>query len=273
MVAGGKKVGCSSNDQSTEKTLEGKTSEPVEQTTAFAAEATLTIMQALKLQFNSLSTRAGNQEKVDQQSANHATNEEKDEGANDQGSNRDGERRRRRLRRIHRPPPRLGGQPTRRLPRHPAPFGRATPSLFKPMRIEADLYFTEGNKTASRDDEYRHVRTKKDALDLFDTALRMFAAVGDAHEPPVGYLRCFKAKKLLTGDQVAERLIYYFRVFDPAEHECSANVVDGLLAALEDKRLESKDKTAREKPERERLGAEAKNKNDKGDKGMGKGNE
>eukprot|EP00873_Tetraselmis_striata_P028342 jgi/Tetstr1/448606/TSEL_035855.t1 len=148
--------------------------------------------------------------------------------------------------------------------------------------------------------------TEKDALDVLDTALQMFAAVGDAHEAQVGYLRRFKAKKSLTGDEhrVAERLIYYFRVFDPAEHECSANVVDGLLAALEDKRLEvclaaatnaqaaaqfkkkeraedpgtaasrkSKDKTAREKCERERLGAEAKNKNDKGDKGMGKGNE
>eukprot|EP00873_Tetraselmis_striata_P019837 jgi/Tetstr1/440101/TSEL_028459.t1 len=52
------------------------------------------------------------------------------------------------------------------------------------------------------------------------------------------YLRRFKAKKALTPEeQVAERLIYS-RVFDTAEHERSANVVDGLLAALDDKRLE-----------------------------------
>eukprot|EP00873_Tetraselmis_striata_P017130 jgi/Tetstr1/437394/TSEL_026077.t1 len=73
---------------------------------------------------------------------------------------------------------------------------------------------------------------------------------------------------------VAERLIYS-RVFNPAEHECFPNVVvDGLLAALEDKRLENKDKAAREKrDERERREAEAKNKNDKGDKSKGLVNE
>eukprot|EP00873_Tetraselmis_striata_P023460 jgi/Tetstr1/443724/TSEL_031714.t1 len=81
-------------------------------------------------------------------------------------------------------------------------------------------------------------RTKKEALDLLDTALRTFAAVGDAPEARVTYLRRFKARKALTSDeeQGAERLIYS-RVFDPAEHERSANVVDGLLAALEDKHL------------------------------------
>eukprot|EP00873_Tetraselmis_striata_P011587 jgi/Tetstr1/431851/TSEL_021342.t1 len=48
----------------------------------------------------------------------------------------------------------------------------------------------------------------------------------------------FKAKKALTGEeQVAEHLIYS-RVFDPAEHEHSANIIDGMLAALEEKRLE-----------------------------------
>eukprot|EP00873_Tetraselmis_striata_P020147 jgi/Tetstr1/440411/TSEL_028745.t1 len=100
--------------------------------------------------------------------------------------------------------------------------------------------------------------------DLLDAALRTFAAVGDAHEAwRVTYLRRFKAKKALTSEQqVAEQLIYS-PIFDPAEHERSANVVDGLLAAL-DKRLEIKDKTAREKRERERREAEAKNKNDMG---------
>eukprot|EP00873_Tetraselmis_striata_P010959 jgi/Tetstr1/431223/TSEL_020935.t1 len=44
-------------------------------------------------------------------------------------------------------------------------------------------------------------------------------------------------RPLTPEEQVAERLIYS-RVFDTAEHERAANVVDGLLAALEDKRLE-----------------------------------
>eukprot|EP00873_Tetraselmis_striata_P007246 jgi/Tetstr1/427510/TSEL_017636.t1 len=78
-----------------------------------------------------------------------------------------------------------------------------------------------------------------DALDLLDTAHRTLEAVGDADdEAKLTYLRRFKAKKAPTpAEQVAERLIYS-RVFDTAEHERSANVVDGLLAALEDKRLE-----------------------------------
>eukprot|EP00873_Tetraselmis_striata_P029107 jgi/Tetstr1/449371/TSEL_003882.t1 len=81
--------------------------------------------------------------------------------------------------------------------------------------------------------------TENDALNLLDTALRTFAAVGDAHEARVIYLRCFEAKEAVTGEeQVAERLIYSFEILDPAEHEHSANVVTGLLAAREDKRLE-----------------------------------
>eukprot|EP00873_Tetraselmis_striata_P036653 jgi/Tetstr1/456917/TSEL_043587.t1 len=118
-------------------------------------------------------------------------------------------------------------------------------SLFKPRRDEADLSITEANKPASRD-EYRHVMS-------------------------YGLFR--EAKKALTGEeQVAERLIYS-HVFDPAEHERCANVIGGLLSALEDKRLEIKDNTAREKRERERREAEANNKNDKGDKGKRKANE
>eukprot|EP00873_Tetraselmis_striata_P006696 jgi/Tetstr1/426960/TSEL_017173.t1 len=81
-------------------------------------------------------------------------------------------------------------------------------------------------------------RHRVDALDLLDAAHRTLEAVGDADEVRLTYLRRFKAKKALTPEeQVAERLIYS-RVSDTAEHERSANVVDGLLAALEDKRLE-----------------------------------
>eukprot|EP00873_Tetraselmis_striata_P038227 jgi/Tetstr1/458491/TSEL_044897.t1 len=182
---------------------------------------------------------------------------------------------------------------------------------------EADRYLTEANKTASRD-EYRHLlcygvyraaanaadktalvtlrapdtptQDRVDALDLLDAAHRTLEAVGDADEARLTYLRRFKAKKALTPEeQVAKRLIYS-RVFDTAEHERSANVVDGLMAALEDKRLEvglaaaakahasatfkrpaaerdtdrdkarkEKDKAARERREQQRREADAKN--------------
>eukprot|EP00873_Tetraselmis_striata_P034789 jgi/Tetstr1/455053/TSEL_041909.t1 len=77
-----------------------------------------------------------------------------------------------------------------------------------------------------------------DALDLLDAAHCTLEVVGDADEVRLTYLRRFKAKKVLTPEeQIAERLIYS-RIFDTGEHERSANVVDGLLVALEDKRLE-----------------------------------
>eukprot|EP00873_Tetraselmis_striata_P034155 jgi/Tetstr1/454419/TSEL_041320.t1 len=135
-----------------------------------------------------------------------------------------------------------------------------------------------------------------DALDLLDAAHRTLEAVGDADEARLTYLRRFKAKKALTPEeQVTERLIYS-RVFDAAEHERSANVADGLLAALEDKRLEvglaaaakahalvafkrqaterdtyrrdkarkEKDKAARERREQQRREADAKNRDKNG---------
>eukprot|EP00873_Tetraselmis_striata_P040043 jgi/Tetstr1/460307/TSEL_005607.t1 len=149
-------------------------------------------------------------------------------------------------------------------PPPPPPSGATRPSLWRPRNDEADRYLTEANTIASRD-EYRHLmcygvyraaanaaaktalatlrapdtptQDRVDALDLLDAAHRTLEAVGDADEARLTYLRRFKAKKALTPEeQVAERLIYS-RVFDTAEHERSANVVDGLLAALEDKRL------------------------------------
>eukprot|EP00873_Tetraselmis_striata_P005019 jgi/Tetstr1/425283/TSEL_015735.t1 len=59
-MAGGKKADGSSNDQLTEKSPD-KMPEPVEQTTA---EATLTILQTLKMQFDSLSTRLEKHEEI-----------------------------------------------------------------------------------------------------------------------------------------------------------------------------------------------------------------
>eukprot|EP00873_Tetraselmis_striata_P034417 jgi/Tetstr1/454681/TSEL_041570.t1 len=108
------------------------------------------------------------------------------------------------------------------------------------------------------------------------------------------YLRRFKAKKALTPEeQVAERLIYS-RVFDTADHERSTNVVDGLLASLEDnvglavvakaqtpatfkmqaaerdtdrdKAWKEKDNAARERREQQRHEADAKNRDKNGGK-------
>eukprot|EP00873_Tetraselmis_striata_P013848 jgi/Tetstr1/434112/TSEL_023256.t1 len=209
-------------------------------------------------------------------------------------------------------------------PPPPPSSGATRPSLWRPRNDEADRYFTEANKTASRD-EYRHLlcygvyraaanaaaktalatlrapdtltQDRVDALDLLDAAHRTLEAVGDAEEARLTYLRRFKAKKALTPEeQVAERLIYS-RVFDTAEHERCANVVDGLLAALEDKRLEvglaaaakahasatfkrqaaerdtdsnkaqkEKDKAARERREQQRREADAKNRDKNGGK-------
>eukprot|EP00873_Tetraselmis_striata_P014286 jgi/Tetstr1/434550/TSEL_023641.t1 len=136
-----------------------------------------------------------------------------------------------------------------------------------------------------------------DALDLLDTVHRTLEAEGDADEARLTYLRRFKAEKALTPEeQVAERLIYS-RVFDTAEQERLANVVDGLLAAFEDKRLgvglsaaakarassafkrqaterdtdrdkawKEKDKAARERREQQRREAEAKNRDKNGGK-------
>eukprot|EP00873_Tetraselmis_striata_P044667 jgi/Tetstr1/464931/TSEL_009665.t1 len=81
------------------------------------------------------------------------------------------------------------------------------------------------------------IRTKKDALDPIDTVVRTFAALGDTHEAQVTYyLRRFKVKKAVTGEEQVPARLIYSRVFGPAEQERSANVVDGLLAALEHKR-------------------------------------
>eukprot|EP00873_Tetraselmis_striata_P046358 jgi/Tetstr1/466622/TSEL_011110.t1 len=120
--------------------------------------------------------------------------------------------------------------------------GASRPSLWRPSNDdEADRYLIEANKTSSRE-EYRHMlcygvyRAAANAA----AKIAMATLLGDADEAILTYLRLFKAKKALNPEeQVAERLIY-FRVFDTAvaEHERSANVVGGLLAALEDKRLE-----------------------------------
>eukprot|EP00873_Tetraselmis_striata_P028319 jgi/Tetstr1/448583/TSEL_035832.t1 len=276
-MAGGMKAGGSSNEQPKEKSSE-KTPEPVEQVTA---EATLAIVQARKHQSDSLSTRLENQKEVNQQRANPATNDAEDEGGNDPvhdtyaavaTENDDGDD---------------GGEFI-----DPRDWVDDLPRAYHDI---LPLGAVGGNNYGSASGAKRHRHPHEEGrLRLTRIALRTFAAMRDANEARVTYVRPFKVKKALTGEeQVAERLLYS-RVFDPAEDECSASVVDGLLPALEDERLEVgllaaaktqaaahfkkkereegrpdtatsrkiKDKMEREKRERERREAETKNKND-----------
>eukprot|EP00873_Tetraselmis_striata_P035598 jgi/Tetstr1/455862/TSEL_042651.t1 len=81
-------------------------------------------------------------------------------------------------------------------------------------------------------------RDTADANDLLDSAIRTIATCGHAAEDRLTYLRRFKCKKALTGEErVAERLVYS-RFFDITAAERSSNGVDGLLNAMDDKRLE-----------------------------------
>jgi hypothetical protein len=76
------------------------------------------------------------------------------------------------------------------------------------------------------------------AYSLVDAALRTHQAVASTGEARLTYIVRFKAKKILTGEErVAERLVYT-RCFDTVASDRGGNVVDGLLSALEDKRLE-----------------------------------
>eukprot|EP00873_Tetraselmis_striata_P036158 jgi/Tetstr1/456422/TSEL_043156.t1 len=121
---------------------------------------------------------------------------------------------------------------------------------------------------------------------------RTAAATGGARDAAAVFIDALDWEDLLPR---ARRGLIYSRVFDAAEHERSANVVDGLLAALEDKRLEvglaaaakthasasfkrqaserdtdrdkarkEKDKAARERLEQQRREADAKNRDKNG---------
>eukprot|EP00873_Tetraselmis_striata_P036044 jgi/Tetstr1/456308/TSEL_043064.t1 len=145
------------------------------------------------------------------------------------------------------------------------PLGLTNPGLWNPRNDEWDRYLTDEKKHATRD-EYRHLlcygvftaaahaaltdavetlrvknataRDTADANDLLDSAIRTIATCGQAVEDRLTYLRRFKCKKALTGEErVAERLVYS-RCFDTTAAERTINGVDGLLNALDDKRLE-----------------------------------
>eukprot|EP00873_Tetraselmis_striata_P023803 jgi/Tetstr1/444067/TSEL_003307.t1 len=141
------------------------------------------------------------------------------------------------------------------------PVGLANPGLWNPRNDEWDRYLTDEKKHATRD-EYRHrygvftaaahaaltdavatlraknatARDTADANDLLDTAIRTIATCGQAAEDRLTYLRRFKCKKALTGEErVAERLVYS-PFFDTTAAERSSDGVDGLLNAMDDKR-------------------------------------
>eukprot|EP00873_Tetraselmis_striata_P024520 jgi/Tetstr1/444784/TSEL_032632.t1 len=117
-----------------------------------------------------------------------------------------------------------------------------TPGCGTPRNDEWDRYLTDEKKHATRG-EYRHLlcygvftaaahyaaltdvvatlraknataRDTADANDLLDSAIRTIATCGQADEDRLTYLRRFKCKKALTGEErVAERLVYS-RFFD-----------------------------------------------------------
>jgi hypothetical protein len=136
--------------------------------------------------------------------------------------------------------------------------------MWRPRHDEGVKLLIEERRIISRDD-YRHLfsygiyhttidpgletfmdairpetySSQKEARGLFDATKRTHIAFWNAHEEKLTYLRRLKCKKLLTGDErVAERFAYS-KFFDTlAGGERSANRVDGLLASLDDKRLE-----------------------------------
>jgi hypothetical protein len=137
--------------------------------------------------------------------------------------------------------------------------------MWTPRHDETDKFLTEEKRISSRE-EYRHlaccgvysaaadpaletsvatVRSttateteRTHAWDITDAAVRTHKAVTQAVESRLTYVLRFKGKKALTGEKrVAERLVYS-RFFDTQAADRNTNGVDGLLAALEDKRIE-----------------------------------
>jgi hypothetical protein len=137
------------------------------------------------------------------------------------------------------------------------------PGMWTPRHDETDRFLTEEKRISFRD-EYRHLAcycvysTAADAAletalatvrsttateterahawDITYAAVRTHKAVTQAVESRLTCARRFKGKKALTGEErVAEP---YSRFFVHAADR-STNGVDGLLAALEDKRIEA----------------------------------
>eukprot|EP00873_Tetraselmis_striata_P008808 jgi/Tetstr1/429072/TSEL_019036.t1 len=117
----------------------------------------------------------------------------------------------------------MGGPPPEGLRRQAAaPIGVTRPTLWTPRLDKCDRFVTEEKRHSTRD-EYRYL--------LCYGVFYLCRALDDRR-------RHGNASHALTGDhKVAERLVYR-RFFDTAVADCCANGVDGLLASLDDKRLE-----------------------------------
>jgi hypothetical protein len=116
------------------------------------------------------------------------------------------------------------------------PTGTTATCIWNPRHDEADKCFIDAARISSRD-EYRHLLCygiytsaansaleiametiravtstpdeKAYAYSLIDAALRTHQGVVSAREAQLTYIRGFKAKKILTGEErVAERLVY-----------------------------------------------------------------
>jgi hypothetical protein len=80
-------------------------------------------------------------------------------------------------------------------------------------------------------------RNEKACAYSSSTPLHTHQAIAVAGEAQLTYIRRFEAKKILGGEErLAERLVYT-RCFDTIAADRGGNVVDGLVSALEDKRL------------------------------------
>jgi hypothetical protein len=76
------------------------------------------------------------------------------------------------------------------------------------------------------------------AGDINDAAVRTHKVVTQAVESRLTYIRRLKGKKALTGEErVAEHLVYS-RFFETQAADRNTNGVGGLLAALEEERIE-----------------------------------
>jgi hypothetical protein len=137
--------------------------------------------------------------------------------------------------------------------------------MWNPRHDEADNCFTDNARTFSRDENphmlcygvftaaansaleiametIRAVTSTPDerayAYSLVDAALRTHQAVASAGEARLTYIRRSKAKKILAGEErLAERLVYT-RCLDTVASDRGGNIVDGLMSAVEDMRLE-----------------------------------
>jgi hypothetical protein len=90
---------------------------------------------------------------------------------------------------------------------------------------------------ANRPETYSSQK-ETDTWGLVDAIKGTQRACCNVHEEKLTYMRSFKCKKLRTGDERATERLVYTRLFDTKARDRSANGVDGLLAALDDKRLE-----------------------------------